>query len=121
MCSQIRLFENNAMLKEGGMIKIGKFVNFWAGNSCHLVRSMKTEYGNFSFSHDIILKAELYCYIYIVIFGKYLSELYWITLMCFYNPGQNIWYKAEKSRKVGQDFKSLLSNSASFLTAIVKV
>ena len=27
-----------------------------------------------------------------------------------YNPGQNIWYKVEKSSKVGQDFKSLLSN-----------
>ena len=28
-------------------------------------------------------KAELYRYIYIVIFGKHLSELYWIALMCF--------------------------------------
>ena len=37
------------------------------------------------------------------------------------NPGQNIWYKVEKSSKVGQDFKSLLSNFAWFLTAIVKV
>ena len=39
----------------------------------------------------------------------------------FYNPGQNIWYKVEKSSKNGQDFKSLLSNLACFLTAIVKV
>ena len=37
------------------------------------------------------------------------------------NPGQSIWYKVEKSSKVGQDFKSLLSNFACFLTAIVKV
>ena len=28
-------------------------------------------------------EAELYCYIYIVIFGKDLLELYWIVLMCF--------------------------------------
>ena len=28
-------------------------------------------------------KAELYRCIYIVIFGKHLSELYWIVLMCF--------------------------------------
>ena len=28
-------------------------------------------------------KAELYCYIYIVIFGKQLSEFYCIVLMCF--------------------------------------
>ena len=38
-----------------------------------------------------------------------------------YNPGQNICYKVEKSSKVGEDFKSLLSNFACFLTAIVKV
>ena len=38
-----------------------------------------------------------------------------------YNPGQNILYQEEKSSKVGQDFKSLLSNFACFLTAIVKV
>ena len=41
--------------------------------------------------------------------------------VCFYNPGQNIWHKVEKSSKVGQDFKSLLSNFACFLRAIVKV
>ena len=28
-------------------------------------------------------KAEFYRYIYIVIFGKNLSELHWIALMCF--------------------------------------
>ena len=38
------------------MIKIGKFVDFWAGNSCHLVRDMKKEYVNFPFSLEIILK-----------------------------------------------------------------
>ena len=39
----------------------------------------------------------------------------------YYDPGQNIWHKVEKSSKVGQDFKSLLSNFACFLTAIIKV
>ena len=29
-------------------------------------------------------KTELYCYIYIVIFVKHLSDLYWIILMWFY-------------------------------------
>ena len=29
------------------------------------------------------VKAELHRYIYIAIFGKHLSELYWIVLMCF--------------------------------------
>ena len=29
------------------------------------------------------LKAELYRYSYILIFGKHLSELYWIALICF--------------------------------------
>ena len=38
-----------------------------------------------------------------------------------YNPGQNIWYKAKKSSRIGQDFQNLLSNFACFLTAIVKV
>ena len=28
-------------------------------------------------------KVELYRYVYIVIFGKHLSELYWIALTCF--------------------------------------
>ena len=37
----------------------------------------------FSFFARHHFKAELYHYIYIVIFGKYLSELYWIVLMCF--------------------------------------
>ena len=35
----------------------------------------------FSFLAQYHLKAELYCYIYNVVFGKHLSELYWIVLM----------------------------------------
>ena len=37
----------------------------------------------FSFVARHHFKAELYRYIYTVIFGKRLSELYWIVLMCF--------------------------------------
>ena len=37
----------------------------------------------FSFLARHHFKAKLYCYNYIVTFGKYLSELYWIVLMCF--------------------------------------
>ena len=40
--------DNKATFKGRGMI--------WAGNSCHRPRSMKKEYGNFPFSHEIILK-----------------------------------------------------------------
>ena len=35
-------------------------------------------------------KAELYRYIYIVIFGKHLPELYCIVLICIYNHFHNI-------------------------------
>ena len=37
----------------------------------------------FSFLARHHLKAELYRYIYTVIFGKHLSELYWIALIYF--------------------------------------
>ena len=37
----------------------------------------------FSFLAHYFLKAELYRYIYIAIFGKHISELYWVVLMHF--------------------------------------
>ena len=37
----------------------------------------------FSFLARHHFNAELCHYIYIIIFGKHLSELYWIVLMCF--------------------------------------
>ena len=37
----------------------------------------------FSFFAHYFLKTELYRYIYIVIFGKHISELYWVVLMRF--------------------------------------
>ena len=78
MCSQIKTFKNNVTFKGKGMINIWKFVNFGAGNSCHWVRSIKKENGNFSARH--LFKVELHCYIYIVISGKHESELHWIVL-----------------------------------------
>ena len=49
--------------------------------------SQKYEGGiwKFSFLARYLFKAELYRYIYIVIFGKHLAELYWIVLM-FLDP-----------------------------------
>ena len=34
-----------------------------------------------------------------------------------YNPGQNSWHKV---KKIGQDYKNLISNFVCFLTAFVK-
>ena len=44
----------------------------------------------FSFLARHHFRAELGRYIYIIIFDKHLSELYWFLLMCFYNHGNNI-------------------------------
>ena len=38
-----------------------------------------------------------------------------------YYPGQGIWSKMEKSSKVGQDEKSLISTFACFLSATAEV
>ena len=37
------------------------------------------------------------------------------------NPGKNIWNKVEKSSKIGQDYKNLVSDFAVFMNAIVKI
>ena len=39
----------------------------------------------------------------------------------FYNPGQNIWNKIEKSSETGQEKKSLLCVFGCFLTVIAEV
>ena len=41
--------------------------------------------------------------------------------VCSDIPVQNVWHEAKKCPKIGQDFKTLQSNFACFLTAIVKV
>ena len=59
-------------------------------------------------------------------FATYFQNTFIIRLIhlrwqLIYNPAQNIWQKVNKSSKIGQGFKNLLSIFACFLTAIVKV
>ena len=50
----------------------------------HVIESKNEErVRKFSFLARNHFKEELYRCIYLVIFGKNLSELYWIVLMCF--------------------------------------
>ena len=56
---------------------------FWGGEFMSLSQKYEERVRKFSFLARHHFKAELYRYIYIVIFGKHLSELYWIVLMCF--------------------------------------
>ena len=57
-----------------------KICQFWAREFMSLSQKYEETVRKFSF---FAFKAELYRYIYIVTFGKHLSELYWIVLMCF--------------------------------------
>ena len=54
-----------------------------------------------------------------------ISILYWVSgtfdKFKIYNPGKNIWNKIEKSSKIGQDKKSLISTFACFLTVTAKL
>ena len=75
----------------------------------------------------------LVCYFFLTFFHffTFLHQFvnffkYFVTFLLFfkifcYSPGQNIWHKVKKSSKTGQDFKSLLSDVARFLKAIVEV
>ena len=56
---------------------------FWGRELMSLSQMYEERILKFSFFARDHFKAELYGYIYIVIFGKYLSELCWIVLMCF--------------------------------------
>ena len=38
-----------------------------------------------------------------------------------YNPSQNIWHIVKKYNKIGQDFKSVISNFACFLTGTLDI
>ena len=44
-----------------------------------------------------------------------------ISQLDSYNPGQNIWNKIEKSNKIRQEKKGLISTFVCFLTAIAKI
>ena len=39
----------------------------------------------------------------------------------FYRPRQNIWNKIEKSNKIGQDKKILISTFVCFITTLAKI
>ena len=43
------------------------------------------------------------------------------NFLCSDNPEQNIWNKIEKSSKIGQKKKSLISTFACFFTVIAKI
>ena len=60
-----------------------KFVNFVGREFTSLSMKYKERVRKFSFLPRHNFKAKLYRYIDIVFFGKHLSELYWIILMCF--------------------------------------
>ena len=64
------------------MIKIWKFVDF--GQEIHDIESKALrKSGKPTFLSQHHFKVELNRYIFIVIFGKHLSELYLIVSMCF--------------------------------------
>ena len=57
--------------------------------------------------------------------GKFSSARFWshknsILNMSSYNPGQDIWGKVEKSSKIGQGKKSLISTFACFWLLLPK-
>ena len=58
-----------------------KICRFWGKELMSLKYEERVR--KFSFLARHHFQAELYRYIYIVILGKHLSELYWIALMCF--------------------------------------
>ena len=60
-----------------------KICQFWDKEFMSLGQNYEERVRKFSFLARHHFKAELYRYIYTVIVGKHLSELYWIVLMCF--------------------------------------
>ena len=56
---------------------------FWGGEFMSSSQKYEERVQKFSFLALYHFKTELQCFIYVVVFGKHLSELYWIILMCF--------------------------------------
>ena len=59
------------------------FSQFWGREFMSLSQKYEERVREFSFLAQHHFKAELCGYIYIVIFGKHLLEIYWIVLMSF--------------------------------------
>ena len=60
-----------------------KICQFWGREFMSLSQKYEERVGKFFFFARHQFNAELCRYIYIVAFGKRLSELYWIVLTCF--------------------------------------
>ena len=67
----------------------------------------------------------------LILFSNIICHAYWsieestfssfvLSLICFYNLGQSIWNKLEKSSKPGQDKKSLMPTFECFLLLLPK-
>ena len=65
------------------ILKMVKICQFWGREIMSLTQKYEERVYKFSFLARYHFKAKLYRYIYIIIFGKPLLELYWILLMCF--------------------------------------
>ena len=84
MCSQIRtLWKQCQNVQRKKHEKIIKICQFWGTEFVSLSQKYEERVRKFSLLTRRHFKVELYRYIYIVIFGKHLSELYCIVLMCF--------------------------------------
>ena len=58
-----------------------KICQFWGNKFIPLIQKYEERVRKFSFFARNHLKTELYRYIFIIIFGKYLLKFYWIILM----------------------------------------
>ena len=60
-----------------------KICQFLGEEIMSLSQKCKEKAWKFSFLARHHFEAQLHRYVYIIIFGKHLSELHWILLMCF--------------------------------------
>ena len=67
-----------------------KICEFLGWEFMSLSHKYKETVRKFFFLTQLHFKAELYIYIYVVVFAKHPSELYWNILMPFYNHFHNI-------------------------------
>ena len=81
MCHQIRTLSKQCHIQRKKNDKNKKICLFWGWE--FLSQKYEQRVLKFSFYAKHHFKAELYPYISVVIFGKHLSELYLIVLICF--------------------------------------
>ena len=61
-----------------------KICQFWGREFMLLSQKYEERVRKFSFLARYYFKIGLHLYTYIVTFGKHLSDLYWIVLICFW-------------------------------------